>query len=78
MAQPPPAWIDTRVDVVVGYMEAHSLTGPVGLRYREEDAIGELVAYLPQWNSWAEQTTEQWSSQASPWICGRWWPSLIG
>ena len=43
MAQHPPAWIDTLVDVVVGYMEAHSPTIPVAFRYREEDTIGELV-----------------------------------
>ena len=46
LAQPPPAWIDTLVDVVVGYMEAHSPTIPVAFRYREEDTIGELVVYL--------------------------------
>jgi hypothetical protein len=46
MVQPPPAWLDTLVDVVVDCMEAHSPTGPVGFRYLTEHARGELVVYL--------------------------------
>ena len=68
----------TLVDVVVGYMEAHSPTGPVGFRYREEDAIGELVVYPTPVELVGGADDGAVVVQGSPWICRRWRPSLIG
>ena len=45
MTQPPPAWMETLVDVVAECLDAHSPMGPLGFRYLEEDAHGELVIY---------------------------------
>jgi hypothetical protein len=33
------------VDVVAACLEAHSPMGPLGFRYLEEEALGELVVY---------------------------------
>lgn len=45
MVQHPPAWMETLVDVVAECLDAHSPMGPLGFRYLEEDAHGELVIY---------------------------------
>ena len=45
MAQYPPAWMEALVDVVAECLNPHSPMGPLGFRYLEEDAHGELVVY---------------------------------
>jgi hypothetical protein len=45
MAQHPPAWMEALVDVVAECLNPHSPMGPLGFRYLEEDAHGELVVY---------------------------------
>jgi hypothetical protein len=45
MAQQPPAWMAALVDMVADCLETHSPMGPLGFRYLEEEALGELVVY---------------------------------
>ena len=38
-------WLEALVDAAIGCMEAHSATGPVGYRYRQEDALTTVFVY---------------------------------
>ena len=44
-ADDPEAWLDDLAEAVAGNMEAQGASGPLGLRYQEEDGIWEVVAY---------------------------------
>jgi hypothetical protein len=40
-----PQWLEALVEVVTDAMTGHSVPGPVGFRYREEDGCWELLVY---------------------------------
>ena len=44
MAQPP-AWLELLVDAVAQCMEAHSVLGPLGYRWGEEDGFWEVMVF---------------------------------
>ncbi len=40
-----PAWMKALVDVVSGCMEVHTVMGPLGFRWGEEDQFWEVIVY---------------------------------
>jgi hypothetical protein len=40
-------WLDQLVEAVADHMTADGVTGPLGVRYGEEDGIWEVIIYLP-------------------------------
>ena len=40
-----PGWLDSFVEIVVAHMSADAESGPLGLRYREEDGFWEITIY---------------------------------
>lgn len=40
-----PVWMESRIDVVCGCMEAHNVMGPLGFRWSEEEQVWEIIVY---------------------------------
>ncbi len=40
-----PPWLEALLELVENAMEAHSALGPLGCRYRHEDALWEIMLY---------------------------------
>jgi len=44
-APEPPSWMETLIDVVLGCLEVHTLMGPLGFRFEEENGLWAITAY---------------------------------